>query len=119
MRIIIAGSRSFDNYECLSDFCTMALSNQDKVEVVSGTASGADKLGERFAMENNYHLSRFPANWDKYGKSTGYKRNAEMAKYADALIAFWDGNSRGTKHMIDLAEKEGLKIKIVMFSPKN
>lgn len=76
--------------------------NWDITEVISGTAKGADKLGERFAKENNLTLHRFPADWNRYGKSAGYKRNVEMADNADALLALWDGKSRGTKHMIDI-----------------
>ena len=89
--------------------------NRKDIEIVSGTAMGADRLGERYAKENGYKLKRFPAEWDKYGKSAGYRRNAEMAKYADACVVFWDGVSRGTKHMIDLANREGLVLKIVRF----
>ena len=63
--------------------------------------------------ENGWEVLSFPADWDKYGKAAGYKRNDEMARNADALIAFWDGKSRGTRHMIDLAKKYGLQTRIV------
>lgn len=115
MKVIIAGSRSFNNYIILHNKCTELLKNQFEIEIISGTANGADKLGERFAKENNYKLTQFPADWSKFGKSAGYFRNEEMAKYADALIVFWDGKSKGTKHMIDLAKKYNLKIRIVHF----
>jgi hypothetical protein len=82
-------------------------------EVVSGTARGADRTGEQWASENNVPVKRFPADWDKHGKRAGYLRNADMAEYAEALVAFWDGQSRGTKHMIDLAEKAGLRVSVV------
>jgi hypothetical protein len=115
MKVIIAGGRGFNDYETLKGFCDNALSNQEEVEIVSGTANGADKLGERYAHENGYTIKMFPADWDKYGKSAGYKRNAQMAEYADALIAFWDTKSKGTKHMIDLAKRANLKIKIFRY----
>ncbi len=82
---------------------------------------GADWLGEQYAKVAGYEVSKFPADWDRLGKRAGYVRNAEMAKFAAAdknygvLAAFWDGKSRGTKHMIDLAEKYGLEIHIVRF----
>lgn len=95
--------------------------NLDKIRIVSGVARGADRLGEQYAKIAGYEVSRFPADWDGLGKRAGYVRNAEMAKYAMAdgnygvLIAFWDGKSKGTKHMIDLAEKNGLEVHIVSF----
>ena len=116
MKIIIAGGRTFTDYDLLCQNCDKALSLQTEIEIVSGTANGADKLGEKYANEKGYTIKQFPADWDKYGKSAGYKRNEEMAKYADALIAFWDGKSKGTKHMIDLAKRYELKVKVVIFN---
>ena len=78
-------------------------------------------MGEQFAKEENCLLSRFPADWDKYGKSAGYRRNVEMAKFAiedqnkGLLIAFWDGKSRGTKWMIDIAKRYGLDVEVVQY----
>jgi hypothetical protein len=115
MKIIIAGSRGFDDYETLCRICDHMLQNQKVVEIVSGAARGADKLGECYAKDRGYPVRQFFANWDKFGKSAGYIRNEEMARCADALIVFWDGVSKGTKHMIDLAKKYGLKIKIYRF----
>lgn len=112
MKVIIAGSRSFSDYSFLCLKCDKALSSQTEIEIVSGTANGADKLGEKYAEGKKYPIKRFPADWDKYGKSAGYKRNEEMAKYSDALICFWDGTSKGSKSMIDLAKKYELKVKV-------
>ena len=116
MKVIIAGGRTFNDYDLLCQSCDKALSLQTEIEIVSGTANGTDKLGEKYANEKEYPIKQFPADWDKYGKSAGYKRNEEMAKYADALIAFWDGKSKGTKHMIDLAKRYELKVKLVIFN---
>lgn len=82
---------------------------------MSGAYKGADLLGERYAAERNHPIKQFPADWRRYGKSAGLKRNIEMAAYADALIAFWDGQSKGTKNMIELATQAGLKVEIFYF----
>lgn len=111
MKVIIAGSRTFDDYDLLCQVCDNLL--EDDAEIVSGTAKGADKLGERYANEKGYQIKQFPAEWDKYGKSAGYRRNYEMCEYSDTLIAFWDGKSKGTKHMIDIAKNKNLKIKVI------
>lgn len=115
MRIIIAGGRKFNDYDLICRTCDKEFSLQTEIEIVSGTANGADKLGERYANEKGYPIKQFPADWDKYGKSAGYKRNEEMAKYSDVLIAFWDGKSKGTKHMIDLANRYKLEVTVVMY----
>lgn len=115
MKVIIAGGRKFNDYSLLSSVCDYMLQNQHYIEIISGTAKGADKLGEKYAEERGYKIIPFPADWQLYGKAAGYKRNQLMAQNADALICFWDGVSKGSKHMIDLAEKEGLKVKIVMY----
>ena len=72
-------------------------------------------LPQQYAQDKGYPVKQFPANWNKYGKSAGYKRNEEMSKYGEGLIAFWDGKSKGTQHMINLAKENGLIVKIVLF----
>jgi hypothetical protein len=109
-KVIIAGSRGFNNYEYLVKTMDHLLQNKKLVEIVSGTAKGADSLGEKYAEERSHSVKQFPANWDKYGKKAGYLRNEEMAKYADACVCFWDGRSPGTKHMIKLAKENNLKL---------
>lgn len=128
MRIIIAGSREFNNYNLLRTEVLKIVKelksngfniNKEYVEIISGTAKGADKLGEQFAKEFKLKLVQFPANWN-LGRQAGYLRNSEMSKYAKqdkevgVLIAFWNG-SNGTKHMIDLATKDNLKVYIIRF----
>lgn len=117
MRVVIAGSRDFGDYEFLKNKCIEcigAAANKRDVQIVSGRARGADRLGERFANEFGLSLAEFAAHWDQYGKSAGYIRNEQMARYAandnGHLIAFWDGESKGTLHMIKLAKKHGLKV---------
>lgn len=92
------------------------MKNQTDVEIVSGTARGADELGERYAAERGLPVKRFPADWDQYGRSAGYKRNAQMAEYADAAVIFWDEISRGSKHMIDLAKEKELPVRVVLYN---
>lgn len=117
MKLIVAGGRDFDNYDKLKqelDALTSTIKDSS-VEIVCGMARGADSLGERYAKENNLPIKYFPANWNSNGKSAGYIRNEEMARYATHLVAFWDGESKGTKHMINLAEKYDLVVDIVNY----
>lgn len=114
MRIIVAGGRYFNDYEKLKKVCDKILQNQTEIEIVSGTAKGADKLGEKYAEEKGYKIKQF-VPYFSVGKKGGIIRNRLMSEYADALIAFWDGESRGTKNMIELAKKAGLKVRIIKY----
>jgi hypothetical protein len=116
-KIIIAGGRDFTDYELLKYVCDNTITLPiEQIEIVSGTATGSDSLGEKWANGKGYKVVRFPANWDKYGKRAGYLRNVEMAEYSDFLIAFWNGKSKGTEHMINIAKSKGLPTKIVKYS---
>lgn len=108
MKVIIAGSRNIIDYSYVEN--AIKESQFEITEVVSGTAKGVDRLGEHYAAVNDIKLTKFPAQWDLYGKSAGHRRNADMATYADALIAIWDGKSKGTKHMIEEAGKRKLNV---------
>jgi len=108
MKTIIAGSRDFTDYKLAKEI--IKESGFDITEIFSGNARGADSLGEQYAEENDIPLKIFKAKWDVYGKRAGLLRNVEMAKEADALIAFCYNNSTGTKHMIQLAKSKGLKV---------
>ena len=114
-KVIVAGGRDFDNYELLEKEMDFLLQNKTNVEIVSGTARGTDTLGERYAKSRGHRLIRFPADWDRFGLSAGYKRNEIMGHDADALVAFWDKTSKGTKHMIDIANRLGLEARIVRY----
>lgn len=115
MKIIVAGSRTFNDYHLLVEKLDFFLKNQKDVTIISGTARGADKMGEDYAHQNNHKVEQYPAMWDIYGKKAGYMRNEEMANVADGAVIFWDGESKGTKHMIDLCKKNKIKLRIVMF----
>ena len=118
LKVIIAGGRDFNDYELLKTKVDNILSQKKKthkIYILSGKARGADSLGERYANENSLEVLSFPADWETFGKRAGVKRNAEMANEADALIAFWDGESHGTKHMIDIATKKGLLVRTIKY----
>lgn len=115
LKIIVAGSRTFKDYELLCKKLDFYIGNHQDVEIVSGTAYGADKLGERYAISRGFEIKYFPANWKLYGKSAGYRRNKEMAEYATHAVIFWDGVSKGSQHMIDLAKQAGLNTRVVRF----
>lgn len=110
MKVIIAGSRTITKYDAVSN--AIQWSGFEITEVVSGGAIGVDTIAERWAADKGIEVKRFDANWDLLGKAAGPVRNAEMAQYADALIAVWDGKSRGTMSMINLARKEGLQVHV-------
>ena len=99
MKIIIAGGRDFNNYNIL-DKVISKIVNIEKDIIISGAARGADSIGADWAKKHSVPVKMYHANWDRYGKSAGYIRNAEMGENADALIAFWDGKSKGTLNMI-------------------
>lgn len=98
MKLIIAGSRAFTDADFMEEMLEGFIPDVSKV--VCGKARGADTLGEQWAILHNIPVKAFPADWNRYGKSAGFRRNQEMAEYADTLAAFWDGESHGTKHMI-------------------
>lgn len=108
MNIIVAGNRTFTDYKLLEETLNKYVSPNDTI--ISGVAKGADMLGIVYSYRHNIKIKRFPANWNLYGKSAGYKRNVEMANNADMLIAFWNGISRGTKHMIDIMNNQNKKV---------
>lgn len=112
-KVIIAGGRDFNDYNSLEESCDFYLSQMHKrITIISGAAKGADTLGEQYAKARGYLIDSHPANWDGYGKRAGFIRNEEMAMVANALIAFHDGQSRGTASMIELAKKHNLKVAV-------
>ena len=116
-KVIIAGCRDFADYELLKEKCNFYLQDKkpENVIIVSGHASGADVLGERYAQERGFGLETFPADWKTHGRAAGPIRNAQMASVAHALIAFWDGKSRGVMNMIDTAKKHNLQVAVVRY----
>ena len=117
LKVIVAGSRdltgshNFINWNL--DYLLQQYEPQD-VLIISGGARGVDKCGEVYAKRNDIKCKVFPADWNKHGKRAGYIRNEQMADNANALIAFWDGHSRGTKHMIDIAKSKDINTKVII-----
>lgn len=108
-KIVIAGSRKFNDYDFLKKKVNKFLENKKdshKIIIISGHAKGTDELGERYAKEKGYNTKIYPAEWKKYGRAAGPIRNKIMINKANALIAFWDGKSRGTSSSINLAKEE-------------
>jgi len=116
-RIIVAGSRTFDDYE----LCKRVLASFEgnDLTVLSGCATGADTIGKNVSIELGWREPElFPAEWKKYGLAAGPIRNRLMAETATHLIAFWDGESRGTKDMISVAKHKKIPTKIIYFKGK-
>lgn len=107
MKVIIAGTRYkdkdakivFDDYNLVVE--AVARSGFNITEVVSGTAIGADRLGEKWAIANGIPIKEIPADWNRYGNAAGPMRNKVMAEYADAAIVVWDGKSPGSRNMVE------------------
>ena len=122
IRLIIAGGRDFDNFGMVVDAMQAYDEDPLTLTIVSGAARGADYLGEQYARLRGLPVDRYPAQWKVNGvfnKAAGYQRNATMAANATHLLAFWDGESRGTKHMIDLAKSKGLEVNVVLYANKS
>lgn len=118
-KVIIAGTRDFVDYQLLRQKCDNILSHKVhnfNIVVVSGTARGADRLGERYARERGFQIERYPADWNRDGNAAGPIRNALMTDNAEALIAFWDGQSAGTKNMIWTARNKGLAVRVIKYN---
>ena len=132
MKVIIAGGRDYADYKRLKSVCTRLLIQAKVTEIVSGGAMGADKLAEDFARESKIQSTVFMAQWreiaskpdneivtdlwgSKYWKLAGHERNEKMAAYGDALIAFWDMKSKGTKNMIDVAREYKIPVVIIVY----
>lgn len=114
MKVIIAGSRGFTNPNIV--VAAVVKSKFPVTEVVSGGARGIDRFGEMFAKANNIPIKQFIPDWSK-GRGAGLARNRDMAEYGEALIAIWDGESRGTANMIREAEKRGLPVYVFRSTP--
>lgn len=124
VKLLICGSRNFTNFGLLSERLDEYLSSADlsKVEIVSGGARGTDSLAERYAKSRNIKLTVFPADWERYGRAAGFVRNDEMAKYCsgplNTCIAFWNGESSGTRGMMKSALRQRMSVVKVMYNDK-
>lgn len=107
IRLAIVGSRDFNNYQTLENVIDNIIDDNDYeiIEIVSGGARGADALGEKYADKFAIDKVIFPADWKTYGKRAGFLRNVDIIKNCDVCICFWDGQSHGTKHDIELCQQ--------------
>lgn len=110
-KIVVCGSRTITDYDLIKTNLDRLVNKSDTI--VSGGANGVDKLAEKYAKDNNIECVVFKAQWDKYGKSAGYKRNAEMIDYADSVICLWNGMSKGSNHSIDYANKNNKLMEVI------
>jgi hypothetical protein len=108
VRLAVVGSRGFSNYEFLKEI----LQWYDIRQIISGGAKGADQLAAQFASEHDIPLKEFLPDWNRYGRSAGYRRNEQIVEACDEVVAFWDGQSRGTKHTINIAEEKSKPVAI-------
>ncbi len=103
IKLAVIGSRTFNDYDLLE--CAIKKISMNIVLIVSGGAKGADSLGEKYAHQNDIPTLIFKPDWKRYGRGAGMVRNKEIISNCDAVIAFWDGISKGTKNSLDLANK--------------
>lgn len=116
MKLVIYGSRSIRESGVLLSNMTAWIVNKFGVYpslVISGTAPGADRVGEKWARDKGIPVQRMPADWDMHGKRAGYLRNTAMAEVADGGLGLWDGVSRGTAHMTRELERLGKPLHLV------
>ena len=111
MKIIIAGSRSFHDYQLLCQ--TLAPERHRITQVITGGAKGADQLGYRWAWKHAVKHQLFRADWERFGKSAGVRRNYQMAQIGDVLVCFWDGVSKGSAHMMQCMRQLGKPVVVV------
>ncbi|HNT28637.1 MAG TPA: SLOG family protein [bacterium] len=114
IRVAVVGSRTFFHYSVLEKELDTLLSKN--ATLLSGGAGGADALAEKYAREHGRTIEVIRPDWETYGPSAGYRRNREIVKKASRVIAFWDGKSRGTDHIIQLARAEGIPVHVVRFA---
>ena len=114
MKIVIAGNRSFHDYQLLCE--TLAPERHRITQVITGGARGADQLGFRWALKHHIRSRCFAPDWERFGKTAGVRRNHQMAQAGDLLIAFWDGQSAGTAHMVQCMHQLGKPVVVVRFA---
>ena len=110
IRLAVVGSRSFNDYELLSQ--VLGSVKTTICSIVSGGAKGADSLAAKYALEHSIPLHEILPDWDKLGRKAGFVRNREIVASADALIAFWNMGSKGTAHTIQLARDANIPMYI-------
>ena len=137
MKIVVCGTRQFNNYDLLKskldEFTKDFIDNDIEITIVHGAAPGADIMSEQYAKENGIKYKSIPADWNnlnhpdayikinkqtgkKYDAKAGFRRNAKLLDLANMIIAFWDGKSPGTKHMIDESNKRNIPCFVIKYA---
>lgn len=119
IKLAVVGSRTFNNVREFLEIMNIIKQKYNITTIVSGGARGADSMGEEYADRNKLKKIIFKADWNRYGKKAGYIRNVDIIKNCDVCIAFWDGESHGTKHDIDLSKQYNKKCFIYNFIDKS
>lgn len=109
MRIAVVGSRDYKNLEDVKEYIR---SLPPETVVISGGARGVDRTAAKEAREQGLKVIEILPDWDKYGKSAGYRRNILIVEEAEKVVAFWDGKSKGTEHTVRIAMDEGKDVEI-------
>jgi hypothetical protein len=116
MILLIAGSRSFDDEDLMEAKLQGFLSQSGAPDVIiHGGARGADIMGAKWAARQRIPHVMFTALWEQLSKRAGYLRNTQMADACTHAVVFWNGQSKGAKHMIDLLEERNIPARIVRF----
>ena len=118
LKIAVVGSRTFDNYQLVEEKLNGIRKINDFI-IITGGAIGVDKLAEHYAKENNVSKVIFSPDKNKHGKDANRKRNTQIVSAADIIVAFWDGVSKGTKAILELAKKSKKEVVIVHIKDNN
>jgi len=121
MKLAIVGGRDFTDTILFNKVIDRLLKREifiNVIEIVSGGAKGIDTLAENYALNHNIKTNIFLPDWDKYGRSAGFKRNVKIISNADITIAFWDGKSKGTKHSMNITKDLDKTLIVVKYNVK-
>lgn len=116
IKLAIVGSRTFNDLQAFYKCLQVLKVDYEIIQIISGGAKGADSIGEKYADENNIPKLIFKPDWQKYGKRAGFLRNEDIIKNCNFCLAFWDGESHGTKHDIELCKKYNIPCFIYNFN---
>ena len=116
LSVTVNGSRGFNDFPFMERVLDDIFVDRGELLLIEGGAKGADRLAKRYALERGIDHKLYEADWDTLGKRAGFVRNIAMIKDSGLLIAFWDGESKGTKHAIDFAVKDGCEVIVVLYN---
>lgn len=115
-RVIVAGGRDFNDYMQLEQVLDKFLADKPEAKIISGMAEGADTLAIQYADKHKLTKILFPANWKRHPRRAGFLRNEDMLTIGTHLVAFWNGKSHGTQHMIEITKAKGIPVTVVSYA---